>query len=81
MGRSRLVVVLHEETWNRSDDLGHLNLTRQVTMLGGWQLLAGHQRSAGTIAATFVVDFAITFPLNRLRNIASLRISGNTFAC
>jgi hypothetical protein len=49
-------------------------------MLGGWQPLAGHHRSARTIAATFVLDFAITFPLNRLRNIASILISGNTFA-
>lgn len=81
MEPSRLVAVLHEETWNRPDDLGHSNLMRRMTMLGGWQQLGGHHRSAGTIAATFVVDFAITFPLNRLRNIASLRISGNTFAC
>ena len=81
MGQSRLVAVLHEEAWNRPDDLGHSNLTRQVTMLGGWQPLAGHHRSAGTIAATFVLDSFITFPLNRLRNIASPRISGNTIAC
>jgi hypothetical protein len=80
MGRSRLVAVLHEEAWNRPADLGHSSLTRQVTMLGGWQPLAGHHRSARTIAATFVLDFAITFPLNRLRNIASILISGNTFA-
>jgi hypothetical protein len=25
MGRSRLVAVLHEESWNRPDDLGHSN--------------------------------------------------------
>ena len=34
MGRGRLVAVLHEEAWNRPDDLGHSNRTRQVTMLG-----------------------------------------------
>jgi hypothetical protein len=26
MGRGRLVAVLHEEAWNRPDDLGHSNL-------------------------------------------------------
>jgi hypothetical protein len=50
MGRSRLVAVLHEESWNRSDDLGHSNLTRQVTMLGGWSTAEGRVKTADRAA-------------------------------
>jgi hypothetical protein len=50
MGRSRLVAVLHKESWNRPDDLGHSNLTRQVTMRGGWSTAEGRVKTCDRAA-------------------------------
>jgi hypothetical protein len=50
MGRSRLAAVLHEESWNRLGDLGHSNLTRQVTMLGGWSTAEARVKTGDSAA-------------------------------